>query len=445
MKTPIIDFVESYAKNDFSRLHMPGHKGQSFLGCEKYDITEIDGADVLYSADGIIKESEKNTSSLFGTVASFYSTEGSSLCIKAMLSLICKGKKEKPLILAARNVHKAFIYAAVLLDFDIKWMYSREENHLCSCLITPDEIKSYILECEKKPDAVYITSPDYLGKMWDIRSVSALCDRYNIPLLVDNAHGAYLAFTEDNMHPIKLGAAMCCDSAHKTLPVLTGGAYLHIGEKGKDFIPFAEDCLSLHSSTSPSYLIMQSLDLCNAYLADGYREKLAKTVTKIDLLKEKLLSLGFDVKESEPLKLTVSPLSFGYTGSELGEILFDKKISCEFCDSEFAVMMFTPENSDKDFERVSNAFSGIKKRKTKKTSCLPQLQKGEKKLSVREAFFSQWEQIDISEAEGKICATPAVSCPPAVPVAVSGELISKNAVEILAEYGIEKISVVKIQ
>ena len=116
MKTPIYDFVQNYANSDFSRFHMPGHKGRDFTGFEKFDITEIDGADVLYMANGIIKESEDNASSLFCTAKTFYSTEGSSHAIRAMLGAVATLKKGKrPFVLASRNVHKAFIYAATLL------------------------------------------------------------------------------------------------------------------------------------------------------------------------------------------------------------------------------------------------------------------------------------------------------------------------------------------
>ena len=443
MKTPICDFVKSYSEKSFTRLHMPGHKGISFLGCEKFDITEIEGADVLYSAEGIIKESEKNASSLFGSAATFFSTEGSTLCIKAMLSLVCGGKKDRPLILAGRNVHKAFIYAGALLDFDVKWMYGKDNDHLCSCVLTADEIESYILESEKKPDAVYITSPDYMGKLCDIENISKICDEYRIPLLVDNAHGAYLSFLNKNLHPIKLGATMCCDSAHKTLPVLTGGAYLHISEKGTCFIPDAEDCLSLHASTSPSYLILQSLDHCNAYLSDHYRENLQVTVNRLISLKEKFSALGFEVKESEPLKLTLTPLSYGYTGQELSRIFFENRIACEFCDRDTVVMMFTPENSKADFEKLSELLSHLERKEQKAPHSLPQLTEGQKVLSLREAIFADSEYINTEKAEGRICASPTVSCPPAVPIAVSGELITKEAVEIFRHYGINRIKVIK--
>ena len=130
MKTPIVDFVTEYAASDTVRLHMPGHKGTAVLGCEALDITEISGADALYEAGGIIGESEKNATGLFQTARTLYSTEGSTQCIKGMLELARRWWQHKqelpgkrPVVVAARNVHKAFLYAAVLLDFDVVWLW----------------------------------------------------------------------------------------------------------------------------------------------------------------------------------------------------------------------------------------------------------------------------------------------------------------------------------
>ena len=231
MKTPIYDFVKRYADADTVRLHMPGHKGKGRLGVENLDLTEISGADFLYGASGIIAESEANATSLFKTAHSFYSTEGSTLAIKAMLALALTkkaGDVSRPLILAARNAHKAFISSAALLDLSVEWLYPSECEHLCKCTVTPTDLSNKLSGMEKLPEAVYITSPDYLGNMADIKGLAEVCDSFGVPLLVDNAHGAYLAFLTPSEHPIALGAAMCADSAHKTLPALTGGAYLHI-------------------------------------------------------------------------------------------------------------------------------------------------------------------------------------------------------------------------
>ena len=124
MDTPILDCLKKYSDSKTVRFHMPGHKGKSLLGIETWDITEVAGADALYEAQGIIAQSEANATKLFGSQASFYSTEGSSQCIRAMLHLViqCRKKGSAPLILAARNAHKAFVYAAALLDIDVQWL-----------------------------------------------------------------------------------------------------------------------------------------------------------------------------------------------------------------------------------------------------------------------------------------------------------------------------------
>ena len=146
ISTPIADFVQNYAQSNTSRLHMPAHKGNSLLGCESLDITEIKGADVLYSANGIIDESENNATELFGTAHSFYSTEGSTLSIKAMLALIKKISPKDSYILAARNVHKAFIYACGLLDIDVEWIFSENSEHFCDCTVDPNRLKAKLIK-----------------------------------------------------------------------------------------------------------------------------------------------------------------------------------------------------------------------------------------------------------------------------------------------------------
>ena len=153
MKTPICDFVQKYQQSGAERLHMPGHKGQSYLGYEPFDLTEIDGADSLFSANGIIAESEQNASTLFGA-HTFYSTEGSSLAIKAMLALAAQKHRQngaRVRILAARNAHKAFLYAAALLDLDVTWISPDEPSHLCTCAVTPNEITNALKQQKTFP------------------------------------------------------------------------------------------------------------------------------------------------------------------------------------------------------------------------------------------------------------------------------------------------------
>ncbi len=439
MKTPIVDFVKAYSESDSIRLHMPGHKGESFLGFEKYDITEIKGADSLFEASGIIKESEENASKLFGC-HTFYSAEGSSLAIRAMLYLAVSGEHD-PLVLAGRNAHKTFLTASALLDFDIEWLYSQNNNSYLTCPLSAEDVERGIAESDKKPVAVYLTSPDYLGNMLPIEQISLVCKKHGVLLLVDNAHGSYLRFLDSSLHPMDLGADMCCDSAHKTLPCVTGGAYLHVSRNADlYFRDNAKEALSLFASTSPSYLIMQSLDITNKYLAEGYGEKLSECVLKVDELKNALAKNGYTVLENEPLKLTIDTKKYGYTGYDFGKLLENENIIPEFYDNDFLVLMFTPEI--KDFEKIEKAFLGMDKR-DEITMISPKFRKPEKIMSVRKAMLSKKETVLVGDALGRILASPSVGCPPAVPIAVCGEVIDEGIVKAFKYYGIEECVVVK--
>ena len=444
ISTPICDFVRSYAKNDLSRLHMPAHKGHGLIGCESLDITEIQGADVLYSANGIIDESENNATALFGTAHTFYSTEGSTLSIKAMLALIKKISPKDSYILAARNAHKAFIYACALLDMDVEWIFSDSSEHFCDCSVEPNRLRTILKSAKKLPCAIYITSPSYLGKIQDIAGISAVCKEFGVYLLVDNAHGAYLAFESPSKHPITLGADLCCDSAHKTLPTLTGGAYLHVS---KSFLPYNKEetraMLSLFASTSPSYLIMQSLDMTNAYLANGFCEKLSDTEKKITSLKTDLASIGFICEGDESLKIVITNKKSNCSCEQLATHLRNHKIEPEYAERDALVLMFSSESTDVDFERVKTAFKTFCGDSSFTYQEIP-LSAPKRAISIRDALFSKNERISTKDSLGHICASVSVSCPPAVPPIISGEIINKETIDILLYYGIDEIEVIKI-
>ncbi len=444
MNTPIYDFVKKYANRGTMRLHMPGHKGAGSLGVEALDITEIEGADVLYSPDGIIKKSEENASKLFGTARTLYSTEGSSLSIRAMLYLALlyiKSQGKRPVIAAGRNAHKVFVNAAALLDFDIEWIFPEKSESIVSCEITPSALDKFLSETDVS--AVYITSPDYLGNIADIEGLSKICRAHGVLLLVDNAHGAYLNFLHRSLHPIALGADICADSAHKTLPVLTGGGYLHISKAAPElFTELADSAMALFASTSPSYLVMQSLDLANKYIEDGYRECLDDFIKKVELLKQKLISAGYTLIGNEPLKVTIASKGYGYTGKELAEILQAKNIVCEFCDKDFLVLMLTPESGESALSTLCEFLTKIPQN-PEIADKMPALGRPEKVLSPREATMSVSREFDACDCVGKVLAEAGVSCPPAIPIVVCGEKISKHAVEVFKYYGIAKIRCVE--
>ena len=456
------------------------------MGCEEGDITEIPGADSLYEADGIIAESEANASRLFGC-PTFYSTEGSSHCIRAMLLLACQARQgikdqgsgiresaRRFRILAARNCHKAFLSAVALLDLDVVWLPAAEGSYL-SAQPTPEALDAALTESGAA--AVYLTCPDYLGFLPDLRPLAELCHAHGALLLVDNAHGAYLRFLTPSRHPMDLGADLCCDSAHKTLPVLTGGAYLHAaaGRMGHcDSQRTLRDALALFGSTSPSYLILQSLDLANPYL-EKLPEMLAGFLPQVEALKSRLRAAGWTVVGDEPMKLTLDLRPAGTsiacppsprfpTGPALAAALEQAGIYCEFFDADYLVCMLTPENTEEDLHRLETALSGViaaadgNLRTSDACPCIP-LEKAaadeppaacpapslyglpERVCSIREAMLAPAKTVPAAESLGRVLARPGVSCPPAVPILMPGERIDEAAVAAFERYGIQTVSV----
>ena len=422
-------------------MHMPGHKGAGILGFEGMDLTEIYGADELFAAEGIIKESEQNASSLFGC-PTYYSTQGSTLCIQTMCTILCqdaKSKGKKPKILAGRNAHRSFIHAAALLDFEIEWLYGNSDY--LSCKIHAEDLEKAIIE--SLPTAVYLTNPDYLGNLLDIQSLASVCKKHNVLLAIDNAHGAYLRFLEPSLHPIDLGADLCCDSAHKTLPVLTGGAYLHLSDSlNQVWKNDVKHFMEYFSSTSPSYLIMASLDAANKVLDTTFKKSLSECIQRVDGLKNTLIQHGYTILSGEPMKITISTKEFGYTGNEIANLLMECDIYPEFYDSDYIVLMPSPYNTKDDLKRLETCLCGIE-RKPLLINKPPKLEQSKKAMNVRQALFSSSITLDVSKSLGQVCSSVTVSCPPAILPVIPGEVISESSIEVMKYYGIETVRVVK--
>ncbi|MFA6730539.1 MAG: amino acid decarboxylase [Eubacteriales bacterium] len=450
METPIVSFVNEYIKNKPSRFHVPGHKGRVKCGGEPFDITEVTGAGNLYSFEGIIAESEKIASRLFGFGGTFYSTEGSSQCVKVMLYLAKKAclsdGSEGGRIIAERGAHRSLLSALAFCNIDVNWVYS-EKTKDGKAVLSKDELMGAVNGSKDKPFALFVTSPDYYGRAHDIARLAAFCRENGMFLLVDNAHGAYMRFLSPSAHPVSLGAFMSSDSAHKTLPVYTGGAYLQLSVQASAKVFYlAKSAISLFCSTSPSYLTLCSLDRCNAYLSDGYAEKLSRHIKEIEAVKQKAAEKGFCVLPSDPLRMVIDAKESRFDGREIAAILCKNHVEAELYDKDSLVLMTTPENTPKDFEKLLSALdlclklkkSGIGEHTEPHRPLTPK-----KQMTVKQALESRHEEVITDLALGRTLAFPPFCGTPETLAAVSGEVIDQSIIDFYKEKGVKSLLIVK--
>lgn len=424
MKTPIHSFLKSYAEENPVRCHMPGGKDCPF------DITEIEGADSLFESSGIIKQSEENASRLFGSGETLYSCGGSTLSIQTMLAAAKAMFPEKTRIAASEYCHKSLVSACVLLNLKIDRIKS--EGFL-SCRISPEAVEKAISEDTL---CVFVQSIDYYGGECDIKSISDVCRQRNMLLLVDNAHGAYRVFTEN--HPLRLGADMTADSAHKTLPCLTGTSYLHISSNApKRLGKRAKELMSIFGSSSPSYLMLDSLDLCNRFISEK-SDYARKIFNEIQGLKENLSDIGFKLRKSDLMKITLDANAYGYSGYELSSLLRENKVAAEYCDSGYAVLLFSVAQPLTDFDKVFDAARSIPKRPPLPHND-PFFELPPCAVSPRDAIFSDSEELPVEKAEGRICGSILCPCPPCVPLILPGEIFTRNIAAALKGYGVKRV------
>lgn len=426
MKTPISDFLDDYSKKDMLRLHMPGHNGES-----PRDITEIAGADSLYETDssgGVIAQSEAIAARLFGAERTCYSAGGSTLAIQTALALLkAKGCNK---IAAGRCSHRSLVSAAALLDLDMIWLY-------------PGEYPTANVDCSRQAlsgaDALFLTNVDYYGGTCHVP------EDPGIPVVCDNAHGAYLrfvskaAFGQEYLHPMEFSfPVISAESAHKTLPTLTGAAYLHFS-KGTDFSR-AKEMAALFGSSSPSYLILDSLDKFNDRIASD-PDCVNRACASVSHLKKDLAAFGFTLRNSDHLRITLNARAWGWRGFDMAAQLRARGVECEMADENYIVLLFSAITTPDDCQRAFTALTLISRRAPAPLIVYPVV-RPKKELSIREAVFSPQRTVPLENAVGEVCSGIQSPCPPCIPVVMPGERIDEQTAQALRMYGVRSISVI---
>lgn len=425
MNTPICNFLEKYTAENRLRLHMPGHNGEI-----PHDITEIYGADELYSSDasgGIIGTSEDIAAGLFGAKKTCYSCSGSTLAIQTALALLkARGCRR---IAASRYSHRSLVSAAALLRLDIKWLYP---NEYMSADVT------YNAEAISGVDAVFITNIDYYGGTWKFV-------KPNIPVIIDNAHGSYLKFVDkrkfgtEYVHPLELGyPMMVAESAHKTLPVLTGGAYLHFAN-GADGAR-AKEMMAMFGSSSPSYLVLESLDRFNGIISEN-TQLINNACEAVLELKERLTRSGIPLKKSDPLRITINARECGLSGFDYARGLRANGVECEMADENYVVMMFSALTTVEDCERAEMGALFVTMSAPKPFVKYPVI-KPKVEMPIYEAMFKPQKIVPIENASGEVCAGLKCPCPPGVPLVMPGEVIDNAVIDALKIYGVKTVPVI---
>lgn len=445
--TPLMDALEQLRQEGRAPFHMPGHKGRMpypFAQAAPYDVTEVMGADSLYEATGPLLALEQRLAAAYGAGMSLVSAGGSTLCIQTMLSLARRrGRK----VIAARNAHRAAVSAMGLLGLEPLWVSCHtnwDDPYGIDGIALPPRVEDIEATLAENPDAaaVYITSPDYFGQMADIPAISDLCRRYNVWLMVDNAHGAHLNRFRAAMHPMQLGADFCCDSLHKNLPVLTGGAVLHLAEAG--YYEEAKYAMSLFGSTSPSYLIMLSIDQALGELEQG-DDSLLRLGGFVGALKERLCERGYQTVRSfvcDPIRLAVGFATIGYTAELFADYLRYRGIEPEYVAGGVAVFMPSGNTTPEELTLLERVLMQLPLRPaippTHADFRLPR-----QPLSITEAMGRPNIQMAVEETEGRVAARLVSKCPPGVPLAVPGEEITRETIFALKSSGVDTIYVVK--
>lgn len=439
MKRPLSNKIDE-VKNKIS-FGMPGHKGKEFFDLDiKRDLTEIYGTDNLLNPSGVIEDLHREISKLFGSKESFITTNGSTGALHIAMAMATRpGDK----VLIQRNTHKSIYNGLLLNDLDPIYLNTiYDKGRAMYFGIDLDELRGKI---EKNNIAACVlVSPNYFGGILRLREIIEILHDKDIPVIVDEAHGSHLYFSDLKKYSaLDAGADLVINSTHKMIPSLTQAALIHRGTdrfSHEDLLKY----VNIYNTTSPSYLVMLSIEAGLDYMDREGRSELVKRCKEIEGLKD---TIKYDLDLSHDSIVANDPMKFlfripGMTGEEVVEdFIINKDIRLEMGDLYYALGIISPINTSGEIEKLKEAILSYKDGEYKKI--IPQeFPIPEKKLLPREAFLSHGERISYKDARGRISKEIIGAYPPGVPLVSFGEVISEEIINKIDEFLAEGIEVI---
>jgi len=456
-KTPLFDAIREYIKRKPAYFRIPGHRFErgisqrwkDVVGEEifKFDLTETPLLDDLHNPEGSIKAAQELAAQVFGAEHSYFLINGTTCGNEAMIaSTAFAGQK----IAIPRNAHKSALMGLIIggavpvylqPELSLEWGIQGG--------ITPQSVEEMFRE---HPDCkgVMVVSPTYYGICSDLRAIAEICHAHDAVLLVDEAHGAHMYFSKELPEgALEQGADMCAQSIHKVTGSLTQSSMLHIHSKLVD-VGRVEATLHIVQSTSPSYILMTSLDLARYELAVHGEEMIQNAVALAKQARERInaiqgvVCLGEEllgnagIKALDSTRLIISAKKLGISGFDLLSMLEeDYGVDLELADFLNVLAIVTFANAEEEISRLVAALAQIAEKHRGEKELENQIQLPPLPplaLGPRETFFAQKEEIPWKDAVGEIAGEMIAPYPPGIPVIYPGEVVTQEVMEYIEGY-----------
>ena len=449
LKMPLVEAMLKYKEENIYPFHTPGHKGgrgmESLLRNElgesvKVDVSLMSELDDIHEPETYIKEAQALAAQTYGSDACFWAVNGTSQAIHAMLMTALKpGEK----VLLPRNAHRSVAGGLILGGIEATFM----QPDYCEAFGINFQVQPQAVEAALDKDAsikaVLLTSPNYYGVAADVEAIAKICHDRNVVLLVDEAHGPHLGFSD--LLPksaLQCGADACAQSTHKIVGAMTQCSMLHVQGQRLD-VTRAADMMSVLTTTSPNYLLMASLDAARAQLQVRGKEMAEDAVMAANKLRAlcskyaglKLLSeADCGGLKLDTAKVTVNFAEWGYTGIEAGDLFRKAGIAVELVDAQNVLFLVTYADVTSDYEaalaKIDTVLKNMEANKRDKAQAVAarNVPATTMAMPLREVFYGEKEALPLEESVGKICGEQVSFYPPGIPVLLPGEIITEEII-----------------